>query len=137
MNRHQSIEMAHHVHQQQLFHQQQQQQMALLQLYGCYPNNATLVTLQETPHLQLHHGGGAIPLIPHQQPQFVGIQVPGLYSGGALPIALAPADMGNAAFLHSQGGGASWVTPTTVPVIGSCVINPLQPGFLATTSWVK
>ena len=44
--------------------------------------------------------------------------------------ALAPSDLS----VHGSTAGGSWVTP--VPVIGSCIINPFQPGIMP-TSWVK
>ena len=50
-----------------------------------------------------------------------------------VPVAtLAPNDLSNAVMHGSTTG--SWIAP--VPVIGSCIINPFQPGIMP-TSWVK
>ena len=47
-------------------------------------------------------------------------------------VAAAPSDLNNAVF-HSAASG-QWMAP--VPVVGSCIVNPLQPGIMA-TPWVK
>ena len=48
-------------------------------------------------------------------------------------VAAAPSDLNNAVF-HSAASG-QWMGPT-VPVVGSCIVNPLQPQIMA-TPWVK
>lgn len=47
-------------------------------------------------------------------------------------VAAAPSDLNSAVF-HSTASG-QWMAP--VPVVGSCIVNPLQPGIM-TTPWVK
>ena len=58
------------------------------------------------------------------------------YGSHSIPIAAvaaAPSDMNNAVF-HGAASG-QWMAP--VPVVGSCIVNPLQqPGIMA-TPWVK
>jgi len=55
----------------------------------------------------------------------------------SLPLAaVAPSDLNNAVLQGAPLPAAgSWVVPA-VPVMGSCIINPFQPGIMA-TSWVK
>lgn len=48
-------------------------------------------------------------------------------------VAAAPSDLNNAVF-HGAASG-QWMAPT-VPVVGSCIVNPLQPQIMA-TPWVK
>ena len=48
-------------------------------------------------------------------------------------VAAAPSDLNNAVF-HGTASG-QWMAPT-VPVVGSCIVNPLQPQIMA-TPWVK
>lgn len=128
--------------------QQQQQQYALLHVYGCLPNahpphapgTASVISLadihQQHPQQVCVSG---LPLVQPASSQVLGLlpQGVGLHAGG-IPLAVAqPADL--QAYVASQGMGGSWVGPT-VPIVGSCVVNPLQPaatGLLATTSWVK
>ena len=47
-------------------------------------------------------------------------------------VAAAPNDLNNAVF-HGAASG-QWMAP--VPVVGSCIVNPLQPGIM-TAPWVK
>ena len=58
------------------------------------------------------------------------------YGSHSIPIAAvaaAPTDVNNAVF-HGAASG-QWMAP--VPVVGSCIVNPLQqPGIMA-TPWVK
>ena len=139
--------------QQQLQQQQQQQQqlqqhMALMQMYGCLPTMPGLIatapvstTLSET-HLQhLMQGGvggvagGLAPTTTAAHATLLGVQLPAVYPPHAVPVAIAPLELNtaaSAALMQTQNG--SWATP--VPVVGSCVVNPLQPGMLV-TSWVK
>ena len=59
----------------------------------------------------------------------------GPFAGHTVPlaaVAAAPSDLNNAVF-HSAASG-QWMAP--VPVVGSCIVNPLQPGIMA-TPWVK
>ena len=120
--------------------QQIQQQMALLQLYGCIPTVHGVMAAAVAPdQLQVH---SALPGHSTHQPhppasQLLGIHLPAVYPTQGVPMAAALAhnDMSNAmATTLVQGQNGSWLTP--VPVVGSCIVNPLQPGMLA-TSWVK
>ena len=125
-----------HIHCQQ----QIQQQMALLQLYGCVPTVHGVMAAVAPDQLQVH---GALPGHPTHQPhpqasQLLGIHLPAVYPTQGVPMAaLAHNDMSSAMTTTTlvQGQNGSWLTPA-VPVIGSCIVNPLQPGMLA-TSWVK
>ena len=130
--------------QQHLHCQQQiQQQMALMQLYGCVPTvhgvMAATAAVGPDQQLQVH---GALPGHPAHQPhpqtsQLLGIHLPAVYPTQGVPVAaLAHNDMSSAMTTTLvQGQNGSWLTPA-VPIIGSCIVNPLQPGMLA-TSWVK
>ena len=58
-------------------------------------------------------------------------------AGHTVPLAAVaatgPSDLNNAAVFHGAASG-QWMAP--VPVVGSCIVNPLQPGIMA-TPWVK
>ncbi|XP_019848707.1 PREDICTED: ras-interacting protein RIP3-like [Amphimedon queenslandica] len=135
----------HHMQQQQqqlLQLQQQQQQYALLHVYGYghhpTPTTANFITLPDI-HQQQPLCVSGLPLVQPPSSQVLGLVPQGLgHQTGGMPLTLAPpTDL--QAYIASQGMGGSWVGPT-VPIVGSCVVNPLQPaatGLLATTSWVK
>ena len=64
------------------------------------------------------------------------LQAAAPFGGHSIPlaaVAAAPSDVNNAVF-HGAASG-QWMAP--VPVVGSCIVNPLQqPGIMA-TPWVK
>ena len=108
--------------------------------YGHHPTptTANFITLPDI-HQQQPLCVSGLPLVQPPSSQVLGLVPQGLgHQTGGMPLTLAqPTDL--QAYIASQGMSGSWVGPT-VPIVGSCVVNPLQPaatGLLATTSWVK
>ena len=128
--------------------QQQLQQMALLQMYGALPTLPNLMAtgpvvtgLTDTQHLMPGAvttgvvGNLAPPTTSGHPTHLIGVQIPAVYPHHGVPMAIAPVELNaasSAALIQAHNG--SWAAP--VPVIGSCVVNPIQPGMMV-TSWVK
>ena len=125
--------------------------MALLQMYGALPTLPNLVAPVVTGLTDTHLMQGAMAtqlvggLAPpttngHAGHQLIGVQLPTVYPAhhSAMPaaaVAVAPLELNTAVgSLLQAGSGGSWAAP--VPVIGPCVVNPIQPGMFV-TSWVK
>ena len=131
--------------------QQQQQQLQLLQMYGyvpqalgcmgmavSYSGMPSATFLQPAPCA----GPAGLSLVkPLSTVELNPLQVAATHSAAGLPVSyvplaaatIHPAAAAAAMDVHSslvQTPNGSWLAP--VPLVGSCVINPLQPGL-----WVK
>ena len=130
--------------------QQLQQQMALLQMYGALPSMPNLVApvvtgltdthLMQNAAMATQLVGGLAPPTTngHAGHQLIGVPVYQAHHGAStLPaVAVAPMELNTAgSLLATSNAGNSWAA-APVPVIGPCVINPIQPGMFV-TSWVK
>ena len=152
---HQQQQLQQQLHQQQLqqqlqrqLHQQQhmqlqQQQLAMLQMYGCLPATSVITTPVPINAAHLHplqlQGQTGLPILNHTpQPHpnhIFSIPVPALYTSQHHPVPIATATLGHPELLIQAHNG-SWITPTAVPIIGSCaVVNPIHQHL--TTSLVK
>lgn len=117
--------------------QQQQQQLAMLQMYGCLPTMPGVIAagpmaagLTEAQMQQLVSGGVMTSTAPPHQ--MMGVQIPAMYPTQTMPLAVSHVD---SSVTLLPGQNVSWATPA-LPVIGPCVVNPVQPGMLV-NSWVK
>lgn len=87
------------------------------------------------PMLSLNPGGGATAVQMVNSLQLQAAPFAAAAAGHTVPlaaVAATPSDLNNAVF-HSTTSG-QWMAP--VPVVGSCIVNPLQPGIM-TAPWVK
>lgn len=110
-------------------------------MYGCLPTHTVFpaISMPEAIHPQLQLQTTAVPLMaPPHHGQIMGIHMPALYPthSTAVPLALAPPEFTATAGTLMQSHNGSWMAPT-VPIVGPCIVNPLQPGLMAATSWVK
>lgn len=138
------------------------QQMALLQMYGVpttgVPGYVTVPGVQYStlPEVQLRN----LSFVPHTAPTALFMNGPNMLSvkpiTGITAQASAESSNLNVQMMNSvqllpyaqslpvaavmPGGGGtnsgSYIGPVPVPVIGNCVLNPCQPGVMA-TPWVR
>lgn len=129
----------HHLHQQQLLQQQQQQLAVMQQLYGVSPAAAAGIVHATNPppaDIRQLQGTTGIPIVGHPSQlisvpiQTVYAQPPSHHPAHSVPIAtFAPPEL----LLQVQNG--SWVSQSSAPapVYGSCIVNPIQHGLLASS----